>query len=354
MTGRGALDRTRRSARFSSKLMGLWGGGEGPRADAHLRTTAMLYALGARGVLALPRRRHRQGRLAHRTSLTTRRRQQLCAGAWPARRSIAGDAVDRAARRTGGAIRSQRPTIRRTGKRLWTRARRQDGLRLADAGHDAAASHSSWRSSTRRAAARAQSSIRAPRPLGVPVEHRARRQRDPAHRDRRQPRSSTPRATAPAPSCSSSRRAERHVRRASPVWRNIRMKNRQSSSVLRDGFIYGLDEGILACLDAVDGRRSSGRVGQAAPGATDTARCSSPAASLHRHHGGGRPRPRRRDARASLRELARVAARRRRNLECPGHCRRHPPRPQHQGNGRVRPPSRREVDRRVILNGWQD
>jgi outer membrane protein assembly factor BamB len=31
------------------------------------------------------------------------------------------------------------------------------------------------------------------------------------------------------------------------------MKNRQSSSVLHDGFIYGLDEGILACLDASTG-----------------------------------------------------------------------------------------------------
>jgi outer membrane protein assembly factor BamB len=37
------------------------------------------------------------------------------------------------------------------------------------------------------------------------------------------------------------------------VWRNIRMKNRQSSSVLHGGFIYGLDEGILACLDAETG-----------------------------------------------------------------------------------------------------
>jgi outer membrane protein assembly factor BamB len=37
------------------------------------------------------------------------------------------------------------------------------------------------------------------------------------------------------------------------VWRNIRMKNRQSSSVLHDGFIYGLDEGILACVDAATG-----------------------------------------------------------------------------------------------------
>jgi outer membrane protein assembly factor BamB len=47
------------------------------------------------------------------------------------------------------------------------------------------------------------------------------------------------------------------------VWRNIRMKNRQSSSVLRDGFIYGLDEGILACLDASTGavKWKAGRYG---------------------------------------------------------------------------------------------
>jgi outer membrane protein assembly factor BamB len=37
------------------------------------------------------------------------------------------------------------------------------------------------------------------------------------------------------------------------IWRNIRMKNRQSTSVLHEGFIYGLDEGILACLDASTG-----------------------------------------------------------------------------------------------------
>lgn len=37
------------------------------------------------------------------------------------------------------------------------------------------------------------------------------------------------------------------------VWRHIRMKNRQSSSVLHEGHIYGLDEGILACVDASTG-----------------------------------------------------------------------------------------------------
>jgi outer membrane protein assembly factor BamB len=37
------------------------------------------------------------------------------------------------------------------------------------------------------------------------------------------------------------------------VWRNIRMKNQFTSSVLHDGLIYGLDESILACVDAGTG-----------------------------------------------------------------------------------------------------
>jgi outer membrane protein assembly factor BamB len=37
------------------------------------------------------------------------------------------------------------------------------------------------------------------------------------------------------------------------VWRNIRMKNQFTSSVLHNGFIYGLDESILACIDAATG-----------------------------------------------------------------------------------------------------
>lgn len=37
------------------------------------------------------------------------------------------------------------------------------------------------------------------------------------------------------------------------VWRNNRMKNQFTSSVLHEGFIYGLDEAILACLDAETG-----------------------------------------------------------------------------------------------------
>ena len=37
------------------------------------------------------------------------------------------------------------------------------------------------------------------------------------------------------------------------VWRTNRMKNQFTSSVLHEGFIYGLDESILACIDAATG-----------------------------------------------------------------------------------------------------
>jgi outer membrane protein assembly factor BamB len=37
------------------------------------------------------------------------------------------------------------------------------------------------------------------------------------------------------------------------LWRTNRMKNQFTSSVLHDGYIYGLDEAILACLDASTG-----------------------------------------------------------------------------------------------------
>ena len=41
--------------------------------------------------------------------------------------------------------------------------------------------------------------------------------------------------------------------RCAEVWTSIRMKNQFSSSVLHDGYIYGLDEAILACIDASTG-----------------------------------------------------------------------------------------------------
>jgi outer membrane protein assembly factor BamB len=42
--------------------------------------------------------------------------------------------------------------------------------------------------------------------------------------------------------------------RATALWQHTRMKNKLSSSVLLDGYVYGLDEGILACVDAASGQ----------------------------------------------------------------------------------------------------
>jgi outer membrane protein assembly factor BamB len=50
---------------------------------------------------------------------------------------------------------------------------------------------------------------------------------------------------------------------ARTVWTNINMKNKFNSSVLHDGYVYGLDEGILTCLDINTGARKwkGGRYG---------------------------------------------------------------------------------------------
>jgi outer membrane protein assembly factor BamB len=50
---------------------------------------------------------------------------------------------------------------------------------------------------------------------------------------------------------------------ASKVWENTNMKNKFNSSVLYNGYIYGLDEGILVCLDVNTGERKwkNGRYG---------------------------------------------------------------------------------------------
>ncbi|HJP95557.1 MAG TPA: PQQ-binding-like beta-propeller repeat protein [Pyrinomonadaceae bacterium] len=50
---------------------------------------------------------------------------------------------------------------------------------------------------------------------------------------------------------------------ATTVWENKNMKNKFNSSVLHNGYIYGLDEGILVCLDVNTGERKwkEGRYG---------------------------------------------------------------------------------------------
>src|SRR5258708_31399139 len=42
---------------------------------------------------------------------------------------------------------------------------------------------------------------------------------------------------------------------ARTLWENVNMKNKFNSSVLHEGFVYGLDEGILSCLDVNTGAR---------------------------------------------------------------------------------------------------
>jgi outer membrane protein assembly factor BamB len=50
---------------------------------------------------------------------------------------------------------------------------------------------------------------------------------------------------------------------AKSIWQNINMKNKFNSSVLHQGYVYGLDEGILTCLDVNTGERKwkGGRYG---------------------------------------------------------------------------------------------
>lgn len=50
---------------------------------------------------------------------------------------------------------------------------------------------------------------------------------------------------------------------ARTVWENNSMKNKFQSSVLHNGYVYGLDEGILTCLDVATGERKwkGGRYG---------------------------------------------------------------------------------------------
>ncbi|MFH1573135.1 MAG: PQQ-binding-like beta-propeller repeat protein [Acidobacteriota bacterium] len=50
---------------------------------------------------------------------------------------------------------------------------------------------------------------------------------------------------------------------ARAVWENVHLKTRFNSSVLHEGYLYGLDEGILVCIDAATGERrwKGGRYG---------------------------------------------------------------------------------------------
>ena len=51
--------------------------------------------------------------------------------------------------------------------------------------------------------------------------------------------------------------------RADVLWRSRRLKAKFTQVVEHGGFLYGLDEGVLVCLDPADGERrwKSGRYG---------------------------------------------------------------------------------------------
>ena len=51
------------------------------------------------------------------------------------------------------------------------------------------------------------------------------------------------------------------------IWENSRMKNKFTSSLLHEGHLYGLDESILACIDAATGelKWKGGRYGYGQP-----------------------------------------------------------------------------------------
>jgi outer membrane protein assembly factor BamB len=50
---------------------------------------------------------------------------------------------------------------------------------------------------------------------------------------------------------------------ATQLWKNLRMKNQFNTVAAREGFLYGLDDGMLACVNATTGERQwkEGRYG---------------------------------------------------------------------------------------------
>jgi outer membrane protein assembly factor BamB len=56
---------------------------------------------------------------------------------------------------------------------------------------------------------------------------------------------------------------EAEALRATLVWESLRMKAKFTNLVVHEGFVYGLDEGVLVCLDLSNGERrwKSGRYG---------------------------------------------------------------------------------------------
>jgi outer membrane protein assembly factor BamB len=119
--------------------------------------------------------------------------------------------------------------------------------------------------------------------------------------------------------------------RTSKVWENQRMKNKFTSSVLHNGYIYGLDESILGCIDANTGEQKwkGGRYGYGqivlagdhVIVLTEDGEVALVKADPARHQ-----------------EIAKLEAIREKDMEPPGHCGRALARAGTSGDGGVRHP----------------
>jgi outer membrane protein assembly factor BamB len=229
--------------RFNSKLMGLWGGGEGPRATPTWHD-GLVYALGGRGELRCLDAA--TGKTVWRTNILTDAGASNLTWGMSGSPLVIADAV--IVQPGGSKGRSLAAYDRRTGKRLWTA--------LDDKTAYASPMQITIGGIPQLVVVTAQ------RLAGLSLDNRNVLWEFPWSTDHD--------ASAAQPIVIGDKRIfyssgygtgavvlelEKTGDKFSvrQVWRNIRMKNRQSSSVLHQGFIYGLDEGILACLDAETG-----------------------------------------------------------------------------------------------------
>ena len=229
--------------RFNSKLMGLWGGGEGPRSTPTWHD-GLVYALGARGELRCLDAS--SGKLVWRTNILSDAGAPNLTWGMAGSPLVAGDAV--IVQPGGSKGRSVAAYDRRTGKRLWTAL-------------DDKTAYASPMQVTILGVPQLLV-VTATRVVGLSVDTRTALWEFPWKTDHD--------ASAAQPIVIGGDRVfyssgygtgavvveltkSGETFAVREVWRNIRMKNRQSTSVLRDGFIYGLDEGILACIDAATG-----------------------------------------------------------------------------------------------------
>lgn len=229
--------------RFNSKMMGLWGGGEGPRSTPTFHD-GLLYALGARGELRCLDAA--TGKQIWRVNILSDNGASNLTWGMAGSPLVSGDAV--IVQPGGSKGRSVAAYDRRTGKKMWT------------ALDDKTAYASPMEATV--GGVRQLLLVTATRLVGLSIDHHTVLWEFPWKTDHD--------ASAAQPIVVGDNRVfyssgygtgavVLELTKAgekfsvAQVWRNIRMKNRQSTSVLHNGFVYGLDEGILACIDVATG-----------------------------------------------------------------------------------------------------